>query len=74
MTNLKYFGILAGLAFGLVWVWQGVGAAFIVLSFALLGWLVEVAISIGRRAASGEINMEAVKQLISAVFSGARRS
>ena len=74
MTNLKYFGILAGLVFGLVWVWQGVGAAFIVLSFALLGWLVEIAISIGRRIASGELNTGAVRQLIAMIFSGARRS
>lgn len=74
MTNFKYFGILAGLVFGLVWVWQGVGAAFIVLAFALLGWLVEIAISIGRRITSGELNMGAVRQLIAMIFSGARRS
>ena len=74
MTNLKYLGILAGLIFGVVWVWQGVGAAFIVLAFALLGWLVECSVSIVRRIMSGELNMGAVRQLIAMIFSSARRS
>ena len=73
MINPGYFGILAGLVFGLVLVWQGAGAAFAVMGFALLGWLVGLAVLVGRRAAAGEIDIDALKQLIAMLFSGARR-
>ena len=73
MINAGYLAILAGLVFGLVFIWQGVGAAFIVLAFSLLGWLIWGAITLVRRAVTGEIDMEAVKQLLSMIFSGTRR-
>ena len=74
MSNLRAVcGVAGGLIFGLVWVWQGIGAAFIVLAFALLGWLIGFAVWMGGRAASGEIDMNAVKQLISTVFTETRR-
>ena len=49
MINLRaVFSITAGLIFGLVWVWQGIGAAFIVVGFAVLGWLIGFAVWMGR--------------------------
>ena len=70
MLNLRaVFGVAGGLLFGLVWVWQGVGAAFTVLAFTVLGWFIAYAVLIGKRAAAGEIDMGAVRELISTVFS-----
>lgn len=69
MVNLRAaFGIAGGLIFGLVWVWQGIGAAFIVMAFAVLGWFIGFAALVGKRAASGEIDMDAVRELVSTVF------
>ena len=75
MINLRaVFSITAGLIFGLVWVWQGIAAAFIVVAFAVLGWLIGLAVWVGGRAASGDIDMSTVRQLISTLFSDTRRS
>ena len=74
MSSTKYFGILGGLIFGLVWIWQGAGAAFIVLAFVLLGWLIGLAFRMGNRVASGEVDLDAVRQLIAMVFTSSRRS
>ena len=74
MINLRaVFSITAGLIFGLVWVWQGVAAAFIVVAFAGLGWLIGVAVWLGSRAASGDIDMNTARQLISTLFSDTKR-
>ena len=74
MTNLRAVcGVGGGLIFGLVWVWLGIGAAFTVLAFAVLGWFIGFAVLMGKRAATGEIDMDAVRELISAVFSETRR-
>jgi hypothetical protein len=69
MTNIRYFGVLTGLVFGLVWVWLGVGAAFVVMSFALMGWLIAVAIWVAGRIGSGELDLDALRKLVSTVFS-----
>ncbi len=75
MVNLRVvYSVAAGLVFGLVWVWQGVAAAFVVLAFALLGLLIGLALWVAGRVASGEIDMNVIKQLISLVFSENRRS
>ena len=75
MINLRaVFSITAGLIFGLVWVWQGIGAAFIVVGFAVLGWLIGFAVWMVGRAASGDIDMSTVRQLISTLFSDTKRS
>ena len=70
MLNSKaVFGVAGGLIFGLVWVWQGVGAAFTVLAFAGIGWFIGFAVLTGKRVAAGEIDLAAVRELISTVFS-----
>lgn len=74
MLNLKVaLGVAAGLLFGLVWVWLGVAAAFIVLAFALLGLVIGLAVWIGGRVTSGEIDMAVVRQLVAMVFTDTRR-
>lgn len=73
MFTPQYFGILGGLIFGLVWVWQGAGAAFVVFAFVLLGWLIALGIKLVNRIASGEVERDAIRQLISIIFNGVRR-
>ena len=70
MLNAKTIGVLLGILFGVVWVWQGVGAAVLVLLFAALGWLVGFVIWWIGRMVAGEVDVAAIRDLVSVIFSG----
>lgn len=70
MLDAKFVGVLVGLLFGVVWVWQGAGDAFVVLLFVAIGWLVGAIVWLVGRVSGGEINLGALRDLISAVLSG----
>jgi hypothetical protein len=69
MPGLRAGGLIAGLIFGVVLVWQGAGAAGLVLLFAIVGWLMGVALWLGWRFATGQLDMEAIKSLVGTIFS-----
>ena len=73
MPKAILVGLVAGLIFGLVVVWQGAGAAGVVLLFTLLGLLVGLAVWLGWRAYTGQIDAESVKSLIVTIFSNRTR-
>ena len=73
MPGLRTAGLLTGLIFGLVLVWQGAGAAGLVLLFALLGWLVGLVAWLGWRSATGELDSESLKALVGIIFSNRGR-
>ncbi len=73
MPGLRSAGLLAGLIFGLVLVWQGAGAAGLVLLFAMLGWLVGFVLWLGWRSATGELDSESLKALVGIIFSSRTR-
>jgi len=68
MPGPRVAGLLAGLIFGLVFVWQGAGAAFLVLLFALVGWLLGLAVWIGSRIATGDLELDDLRNLIGIIF------
>lgn len=72
MINAKTVGVLVGLLFGVVWVWQGAGDAALVLLFAALGWLVGFVVWLMSRIMSGEVDFAAIRELGSVIFSGRR--
>lgn len=41
----RIIGPIIGLIFGLVFFWQGVGPAFAVMGFILLGWLIGLVVT-----------------------------
>ncbi len=73
MPRLIAAGLLAGLIFGLVLVWQGAGAAGLVLLFTMLGSLVGLALWLGWRSATGELDSESIKALVGIIFSNRTR-
>ena len=70
MVNARTIGLLAGFLFGVVWVWQGAGDALLVLLFAALGVMVGFVIWFIGRIATGEVDMEAIRELASVLLSG----
>ena len=70
MVNARTIGLLVGFLFGVVWVWQGAGDALLVLLFAAIGGLVGFVIWVIGRIASGELDMEALRELASMLLSG----
>ena len=61
-------GLTAGFVFGIIVVWEGAGAAGLVLLFSIVGWLIGVVVWLGWRAAKGELDTEAIRRLTEAVF------
>ena len=61
-------GLTAGFVFGIIVVWEGAGAAGLVLLFSIVGWLIGVVVWLGWRAVKGELDTEAVRRLTEAVF------
>lgn len=55
MQSARTIGVLLGLSLGIVWVWLGFGAAVLVGSLALLGWLVGGVVA---SASAGHLNLE----------------
>jgi hypothetical protein len=66
-------GVIAGLIFGLVLVWQGAGAAGLVLLFAIVGLLVGVVLWLGWRSATGQLDTDAIRSLFGVIFSNRTR-
>ena len=66
-------GLLAGLIFGIVLIWQGAGAAGLVILYTLLGSLVGFVLWFGWRIYTGEIDGQTLRALIQIIFSGRQR-
>lgn len=66
-------GLLAGLIFGIVLVWQGAGAAGLVILFTLLGCLVGFVLWFCWRIYTGEVDGQSLRALIQIIFSGRQR-
>lgn len=56
--NAKIIGVTIGIIFGIVLFWLGVGVAFAVLAFALLGWFIG-------KIVNGEIDIIGYLEMIS---------
>ena len=63
-------GLLAGLIFGIVLIWQGAGAAGLVILFTLLGSLVGFVLWLVWRMYTGEIDGQTLRALVQIIFSG----
>ena len=70
MLNAKTIGVLLGLLFGVVLVWQGAGAAGLVLLFAAIGWLVGFLLWLIGRIAGGEVDLAAIRELVALLLGG----
>ncbi len=73
MPRLIFAGLIGGLIFGVVLVWQGAGAAGLVLLFTIIGLLVGLALWLGWRLYTGELDSEDIKALIGIIFSNRTR-
>ncbi len=73
MSNIKTLGLIVGLAFGVMLVWQGAAAAWLVLLFAAVGWVIGSAIWVGARILSGELEFETLQQLFTTIFTSRER-
>ena len=73
MPGLLVSGLVGGLIFGVVLVWQGAAAAGLVLLFTLVGWLVGVVLWVGWRAYTGQLDVQTVRTLIEILFSNRTR-
>lgn len=73
MTGIRTAGLVAGLIFGIVLAWQGAGAAFLILLFALVGWLLGLGVWVGWRLYTGELDPEAIKALVDTIFANRGR-
>lgn len=63
-------GLLAGLIFGIVLIWQGAGAAGLVILFTLLGLLAGIFLWLGWRLYTGELDGQALRDLLRIIFAG----
>ena len=68
MPGLMLSGLIGGLIFGVILVWQGAGAAALVLLFTLIGWLIGVAVWMVRRITTGQLDMQTLRALIEVIF------
>lgn len=68
MPGLILSGLIGGLIFGVILVWQGAGAAGLVLLFTLVGLLVGVVIWLGWRISTGQLDTQTLRALIEVIF------
>lgn len=68
MTGAR-IGLIVGLVFGIGVIWQGAGAAGLVLLFALLGGLIGVGVWLWWRIVNGTVDTEEIKKLVNSIFS-----
>ena len=68
MLRATLAGLIAGLIFGVVLVWEGADAAGLVLLFTLVGWFIGVVVWLVWRLAKGELDTETIRRLAEAVF------
>lgn len=70
MINWKTAGLLLGILFGVVFIWQGAGDAGLVLLFGVVGWLVFAIAWFVARVIRGDVDLAAIRELIAAITSG----
>lgn len=68
MPKLIWSGLVGGLIFGFITVWQGPGAAMLVLLLTLVGLLVGAAMWIGWRIFRGELDPQSLRTLAEELF------
>lgn len=68
MTSLR-LGVIGGLIFGILVIWQGLAAAALVLLFVLVGALAGVGIRLWWGIQNGDVDTEDIKKLLGAIFS-----
>ncbi len=68
MPGLMLSGLIGGLIFGVILVWQGAGAAGLVLLFTLVGLLVGAVIWLGWRISTGQLDTQTLRALIEVIF------
>ena len=62
-------GVIGGLIFGVVLIWQGIGAAGLVLLFTLLGALIGLGAWLWWGIINGDVDTEAIRKLVGTIFS-----
>ena len=70
MRNAIVIGTVAGLIFGVVMVWEGAGAAGLVLLFSLIGLLSGALAMVLVRVVTGDVDTAEVRSLFSSVVNG----
>lgn len=73
MWSTMTLGTLAGLLFGVIFIWQGVEDAFLVLLFAAVGWLIGFAALLTRRVVDGQVDPNDIRSLFGNVVNGRGR-
>ncbi len=73
MPGLILSGVIGGLIFGVILVWQGASAAGLVLLFTIVGWLIGVVLWVVWRAYTGQLDVQTVRTLIELIFSNRSR-
>ena len=68
MQGLR-LGVIGGLFFGVVLVWQGIGAAGLVLLLALFGALLGVGVWIWWGILNGTVDTDSIRKLVGEIFS-----
>lgn len=68
MPGLIFSGLIGGLIFGVILVWQGAGAAGLVILFTLIGLLVGFVMWLAWRVATGQVDVQALRALIDVIF------
>jgi hypothetical protein len=68
MPGLIFSGLIGGLIFGVILVWQGAAAAGLVILFTLIGLLVGFVMWLAWRVATGQVDVQAVRALIDVIF------
>ena len=58
MPGLLVSGLIGGLIFGIILVWQGAGAAGLVLLFTFIGLLVGTVLWLGWRLSTGQLDAQ----------------
>ena len=62
-------GVICGLIFEVILIWQGIGAAGLVLLFALLDALIGVGVWLWWEIINGHVDTEAIRKLVGTIFS-----
>ncbi|MEX2376971.1 MAG: hypothetical protein WD848_02950 [Dehalococcoidia bacterium] len=70
---MRIMGLLIGLLFGVILIWRDAGDAFLVLLFALLGWLIGSLLWFTGRIINGEVDTDNLRELLSVFREGRSR-
>ena len=73
MPGFMISGLIVGLIFGIVVVWQGAGAAGLVLLFSLIGGLISCVVWVGWRVSTGQLDLQTLRALVEVIFSNRSR-